>query len=70
MTDKKDDKITEAGAVEIEESELDQVTGGTSYLKLGDIKGEEITKGDGYDKSIDILSHDWGTSKPGKTRRP
>ena len=40
MTNKKDDKITEAGAVELEENELDQVTGGASYLKIGDIKGE------------------------------
>ena len=39
MTNKKDDKITDAGEVELEENELDQVTGG-SYLKIGDIKGE------------------------------
>lgn len=34
MTDKKkDDKITKAGAVELEENELDQVTGGAGKLK-------------------------------------
>ena len=40
MTNKKDDKITAAGAVELEENELDQVTGGAGFLKIGDIKGE------------------------------
>lgn len=49
MTSKKDksqDKITKAGAVELEENELDNVTGGAAYLKIGDIKGESNLLGD------------------------
>lgn len=42
MTNKKDNKITEAGAVELEENELDQVTGGASYTEM-DSKGKKIT---------------------------
>ena len=42
MTNKKDDKITEAGAVELDENELDQVTGGASYTQ-NDTKGKKIT---------------------------
>lgn len=35
MTKKKDDKVTDAGAVELDENELDNVTGGASqFLKL------------------------------------
>lgn len=41
MTNNKDDKITEAGAVELDENELDQVTGGSSDI---------YTKGDGLKK--------------------
>ena len=40
MTKKNDDKITAAGAVELEENELDQVTGG--YTE-NDSKGKRIT---------------------------
>lgn len=40
MTNIKDDKITEAGAVELDENELDQVTGG--YTE-NDSKGKRIT---------------------------
>ncbi|MEP2987682.1 MAG: hypothetical protein ABJN65_16570 [Parasphingorhabdus sp.] len=54
MTDKKDDKVTEAGAVELEENELDQVTGGASYLKLGDIKGESAIEGEVKDSFLKI----------------
>lgn len=44
MTDKKQDKVTKAGAVELEEGDLDKVQGGASYLKIGDIDGESLTK--------------------------
>tara|TARA_R110000765_G_scaffold194126_1_gene299761 strand:+ start:280 stop:516 length:237 start_codon:yes stop_codon:yes gene_type:complete len=45
MTNEKNnsqDKITDAGTVELEENELDNVTGGAgaAYLKIGDIHGE------------------------------
>ena len=33
MTKKKDDKITKAGTVELDENELDQVTGGADKLE-------------------------------------
>ena len=49
MTKKTDDKVTEAGAVELDENELDNVTGGASYLKLGDIKGESFHKMGDFD---------------------
>ena len=35
---------TEASAVELEESNLDEAVGGSAYLKLGDIRGESYHK--------------------------
>lgn len=44
MTNKNDDKITEAGAVELDENELDQVTGGGSFDGKGnDLKNIKIS---------------------------
>lgn len=44
MAKKTDDKVTDAGAVELEENELDQVTGGVGFLKIDTISGESIDK--------------------------
>lgn len=44
MTDKKQDKVSKAGAVELDEGDLDKVQGGATYLKIGDIDGESLTR--------------------------
>ena len=41
-TKKPQDKVTKAGAVELEENELNEVQGGIGYIKLGGIDGESL----------------------------
>lgn len=67
MAKKNDDKITKAGAVELEEGELDNVTGGTSFLKLGDIEGESAI---GVNKSGSFLKIDTVSVKDPVAKKP
>ncbi len=46
---------------ELKDEELENVAGGTGFLKLGDIKGESTD--DGHKKWIDVLSVDLSTRK-------
>lgn len=72
MTKKTDDKVTEAGAVELDENELDNVTGGASYLKLGDIKGESFHKMGDFDakKGISVRSGKGSNLTVGNKQEP
>jgi hypothetical protein len=57
MTDNKNmERDTKAGSEELGQDELDQVSGGAAYLKLGDIKGEAL-EGGGHKEWIELASY-------------